>query len=150
MKLAGATAAAAALLAAGPAAAEPPSRADIFCAELLRTVEVAELDGDFTYLERSRAAPPRLGFRKCFAAASARPAWHCHQTMAPDHLSVDALAERTGACLPAAERTLSGDDEAVFTLPRARIRITGSGGPRAHVGRIVTYRVETLEREQAQ
>jgi hypothetical protein len=137
---------AAALLAA-PAGAQPPSKQQIFCADLRRIVEVAELDGDFTYLERSRAAPPRLGFRKCFAAA-VRPAWHCHQTMAPDHLSLGALAARTAACLPAAARTLAGDDEAVFALPYVRIRIAESGGPRAHVGRIVTYRVEKLETER--
>lgn len=138
---------AAALLASGPARAEPPSKQAIFCAELERVVEVAELDGDFTYLERSRAAPPSLGFRSCFAAA-VRPAWHCHQTMAPDHLSLDGLAASTAACLPEAARTAPSRHEAVFTLPSARIRIAEYGGPRAHVGRIVSYRVEKVEAER--
>jgi hypothetical protein len=138
---------AAVLLASGPARAEPPSKQQIFCAELKRVVEVAELDGDFTYLERSRAAPPRLGFRNCFAAA--RPAWYCHQSLAPDPLSLAGLAASTAACLPEAARTLSSRHEAVFTLPYARIRITEYGGPRAHVGRIVSYRVEKAEMEQA-
>jgi hypothetical protein len=75
--------------------------------------------------------------------------WHCHQTLAPDHLSVGFLAASTAACLPAAARAVSSDDEATFTLPHARIRITEYGGPRAHVGRIVTYRVEKLEAERA-
>lgn len=135
---------AAAGLASSPAFAAPPSKQRIFCAELVRVVEVAKLDGDFTYLERSRAAPPRLGFRHCFAAAAARPAWYCHQSMAPDHLSLDGLAAGTAACLPEAVRSLSSRHEAVFTLPSARIRITEYGGPRAHVGRIVSFRVETL------
>jgi hypothetical protein len=139
--------AAAALLAPGLAGAEPPSKQQIFCAELRRIVEVAELGGDFTYLERSRAAAPRLGFRKCFAAAAARPAWYCHQSMAPDHLSLDGLAASTADCLPEAARTPASGDEAIFTLPHARIRITEHGGPRAHVGRIVSYRVERVGAE---
>ncbi len=139
---------AAAILASGPAQAELPSKQRIFCAQLLRVTEVAKLDGDFTYLERSRAAPPRFGFRNCFAAA-ARPAWHCHQSLAPDPLSLDALAASTAACLPEAARTLASGHEAIFTLPYARIRITEYGGPRAHVGRIVSYRVEKVEAEGA-
>ena len=142
MKVAGAIVAAAMI--ASAVQAEPPSKQQIFCAELRRTVEVAELDGDFTYLERSRAAPPLLGFDHCFAAASARPAWYCHQSLAPDPLSLAGLAASTAACLPEAARTLSSAHEAVFTLPYARIRITEYGGPRAHVGRIVSYRVEKL------
>jgi hypothetical protein len=132
-----------ALMASGQAFAEPPSRQQIFCAELKRVVEVAELDGDFTDLERSRAAAPRLGFRNCFAAA--RPAWYCHQSLAPEPLSLAGLTASTAACLPEAARTLSSRHEAVFTLPYARIRITEYGGPRAHVGRIVSYRVEKVE-----
>ena len=137
----------AAALAPVAAEAEPPSKQEIFCAELRRVVEVAELDGDFTYLERSRAAPPRLGFLNCFAAA--RPAWHCHQAMAPDRLSLDGLAASTAACLPEAARTLPSVHEAVFTLPYARIRIAEHGGPRAHVGRIVSYRVEKVATERS-
>jgi hypothetical protein len=135
------------LAASSLAQAEPPSKQRIFCHELTRVLEVAELDGDFTYLERSRAAPPQLGFRHCFAAA--RPAWHCHQTMAPEHLSLDGLAAGTAACLPEAARTLPSEHEAVFTLPYARIRITEYGGPRAHVGRIVSYRVEKVGMERS-
>ena len=138
---------AAAVLASGPARAEPPSRQQLFCHDLTRVLEVAKLDGDFTYLERSRAAPPGLGFRNCFAAA--RPAWHCHQSLAPEALSLDALAASTAACLPEAARTLSSRHAAVFTLPYARIRIAEYGGPKAHVGRIVSYRVEKVEAERA-
>ena len=140
---------AAAMLASGLARAEPPSPQQIFCAELERVVQVAQMDGDFTYLERSRAAPPSFGFHHgCRAqAATARSlaAWWCHQSLAPEELSLASLAGRTAACLPNAVRS-RGDygREAIFTLPRARILIEESGGPRAHVGLIATFRVEAV------
>ena len=138
---------AAALLASGPALAEPPTKQAIFCAELVRVVEVAALDGDFTYLERSRAAPPHLGFRHgCRATGdSERQYWHCGQNLAPAEMSRDALAERVAACLPEAVRGRNGfTRDAVFILPRARIRISELGGPRAKVGRIVQLTVEAV------
>jgi hypothetical protein len=147
MKTAIATLAAAALLAPGPAEAGPPSRQEIFCAELKRVVEVAELGGDFTYLERSRAAPPSLGFAHgCQATGDEKKRyWACGQSFAPDHLSRDALAERISACLPDAVRgQASLAREAVFTLPYARIHVSELGGPGAHVGRIVELSVEAL------
>jgi len=93
--------AAAAILASASARAEPPSRQQIFCAELRRVVEVAELGGDFTYLERSRAAPPSLGFRNgCQATGDEkRHYWHCGQSLAPEEMSRDALAARIAECL---------------------------------------------------
>ena len=140
---------AAALTAAGTAQAEMPSAQAIFCAQLNRTVQVAQMDGDFDYLERSRASPPDFGFRhgcRAQAASERSPAaWWCHQSLAPQELSLDTLAGRTAECLPSAVRA-SGryGDEAIFTLPRARIVIEESGGPRAHVGLIVTFRVEAV------
>ncbi|MET1110547.1 MAG: hypothetical protein ABWX67_03370 [Allosphingosinicella sp.] len=141
--------AAAALLAQGPAGAEPPSKQRIFCSELRRIVEVAELDGDFTYLERSRAAPPRLGFANgCQATGDAtKRYWHCGQNFAPESLSRDALAARVAACLPEAVRGPPGlARDALFTLPYARIHISELGGPGAHVGRIVELVVESIPR----
>ena len=139
--------AAAALLAPGSALAEIPSKQQIFCAELRRVVHVAELDGDFTYLERSRAAPPRLGFvNGCQATGDDRKGyWLCAQSFAPEALSRDALAARVAECLPEAVRgppTLARDAD--FTLPYARIRISELGGPGAHVGRIVELVVERI------
>lgn len=139
---------AAAVLAAGPAQAEPPSKQRIFCAELRRIVDVAENGGDFTYLERSRAAPPRLGFANgCQATGdSKKQYWVCGQTFAPEALSRDALAERVAACLPEAVRGESGlARDAEFILPYARILISQIGGPGAHVGRIVELSVEAVE-----
>ncbi len=140
---------AAALAATGMAQAQPPSPQQIFCAQLNRTVQVAQMDGDFTYLERSRAAPPRFGFRHgCRAQAATKrlpAAWWCHQSLAPDELSLASLSARTAACLPSAVRSRGRwGDEAIFTLPRARIVIEESGGPRAHVGLIATFRVEAI------
>ena len=140
--------AAAALLLPCAAGAEIPSRQAIFCAELKRVVEVAELDGDFTYLERSRAAPPRLGFAQgCRATGNeTKRYWLCGQSFAPDEMSRDALAARIAQCLPDAVRgpgTLARD--AVFTLPYARIHISELGGPGAHVGRIVELVVEAID-----
>jgi hypothetical protein len=142
--------AAAALLAAGTAQAQPPSAQQIFCAELNRAVQVAQMEGDFSHLERSRATPPYFGFRQgCRAqAASERlpAAWWCHQSLAPAELGLDSLAGRTAACLPNAVRSRGPyyDRQAIFTLPRARIVIEESGGPGAHVGLIATFRVEAV------
>ena len=136
---------AAALLAPSTAAAEIPSPQEIFCAELKRVVEVAELGGDFTYLERSRAAPPRLGFAHgCQATGNEKKGyWLCGQSLAPDSLSRERLAARISACLPEAARTDPGPwRETLFTLPYAEIRISEIGGPGAHVGRIVELVVE--------
>lgn len=134
---------------AGPAQAQPPSPQQIFCVQLNRVVQVAQMDGDFTYLERSRAAPPHFGFRHGCRAQAASPrspaVWWCHQSLAPAELGLDSLAGRTAACLPNAVRSRGRwGGEAIFTLPRARIRIEESGGPRAHVGLIATFRVEAV------
>jgi hypothetical protein len=139
--------AAAALLAPGAAGAEIPSKQAIFCAELKRVAEVAELGGDFAYLERSRAAPPRLGFAQgCQATGDEnKQYWLCGQSFAPDEMSRDALAARVAACLPDAARGIGSlARDAVFTLPYARIHISELGGPGAHVGRIVELVVEAL------
>ena len=142
--------AAAALMATGSAQAQRPSAQQIFCAQLNRTVQVAQMDGDFTYLERSRAAPPHFGFRygcRAHAATQRLPAaWWCHQSLAPEELSLASLAGRTAACLPNAVRSRGPhyDRQAIFTLPRVRITIEESGGPGAHVGLIATFRVEAV------
>ncbi|HEX8622821.1 MAG TPA: hypothetical protein VF718_12715 [Allosphingosinicella sp.] len=133
--------------AAGRGQAGPVSQD--FCQALNRVVQVAQTDGDFAHLERSRAAPPHFGFRhgcRAFAATERSPAaWWCHQSLAPPELGLDSLAHRTAACLPSAVRTNGRyGDEAIFTLPRARITIEESGGPRAHVGLIATFRVEAI------
>lgn len=139
-----------ALMAAGTAQAQRPSAQRIFCAELNRVVQVAQMDGDFTYLELSRAAPPTFGFshgcRAQVATARSPAAWWCHQSLAPDELSLASLSERIAECLPNAVRSQGRlyDRQAIFTLPRARIVIDESGGPRAHVGLIATFRVEAV------
>jgi hypothetical protein len=144
---------AAALLASGAAQAQRPSDQQIFCAELNRVVQVAQMDGDFTYLERSRAASPDFGFRhgcRAHEATERLPAaWWCHQNLAPEALGLESLAGRTAACLPNAVRSRGRyGREAIFTLPRVRISIQESGGPKAHVGRIVTFRVEATRAEE--
>lgn len=136
-----------ALVAPSAARAAPPSKQQIFCAELKRVVEVAELGGDFAYLERSRAAPPRLGFAQgCQATGdSKKQYWVCGQSFAPEALSRDALAQRISICLPDAVRgQASLAREALFTLPYARIHVSELGGPGAHVGRIVELVVEAI------
>jgi len=134
-----------ALLATGTTRAEPPSKPRIFCAELRRVVHVAELGGDFSYLERSRAAPPKLGFINCEAAGEKKQYWSCGQSLAPDELNRDNLAAQVAECLPEAVREADGllrDSE--FTLPYARIHIGELGGPGAHDGRIVLLVVEAV------
>ena len=116
-----------------------------FCWGLKRTIEAAEYQGGFLLLERSRAAPPHLGFRHgCRATGDEkRQYWLCSQNLAPAGMSGDALAGRVTACLPEAVRTGGAyGRESVFTLPHAQIRINESGGPGAKVGRIVQLVVE--------
>lgn len=144
MKALAAIAAALAVLA--PAQAAPRDR---FCIDLDRLVRTAERGGDFLAMKRSRAVPPRLGFDHCFDAAGTRPSWYCHRTMAPEALALEPLAERTAECLPQAKREPSSDGEAIFTLPFARIVIREDGGPRAHVGRRVGFRVEAVGDSEA-
>ncbi|HLL31686.1 MAG TPA: hypothetical protein VK403_11880 [Allosphingosinicella sp.] len=142
------TMAAAALLA--PTAGGAQLVSQDFCHGLTRVVNAARNDGGFDSLERSRAAPPHLGFRHgCRAHDGTRTlpaAWWCRQTLAPEELSLARLAARTAACLPDAVRTQGRyhGSEAIFTLPYARILISERGGPRAHVGRIVSFRVEAV------
>lgn len=137
--------AAAALLA--PAAAQAQLVAQDFCHGLERAVDAAGDEGGFLRLERSRAAPPHLGFRHgCRATGDQkRQYWLCHQNLAPDHMSGESLSARVAACLPEAVRSTGAyGRETFFDLPHARIRISESGGPRAKVGRIVTFAVEAL------
>jgi hypothetical protein len=124
-----------------------PTADQIFCHDLKRVVEVAELGGDFAYLERSRAAPPRLGFPYCQATGDAKKQyWLCNQNFAPEEMGRDALASRIAACLPEAMRGPPGlARDALFTLPYARIHISELGGPGAHVGRIVELVVEAID-----
>lgn len=138
---------AAALLAHSASQAQGGLVSQDFCHGLERVIEAAGQEGGFRWLERARAAPPHLGFRHgCRATGDdKRQYWLCSQNLAPEELSRDNLAARIAACLPEAirgPRTLTRD--AVFTLPRARIRISEFGGPRAKVGRIVTLSVEAL------
>jgi len=132
------------LATASGAAAQRPSTQEQFCHDLNRIVAAAEeTPQPFYSLERSAAAPPTLGFgpRQCFRAGDARRAyWHCHQTLAPEHLGAERLAEATRACLSDAV-ALPTDmrREARFRVPHAEISISETGGPRAHVGRVVSY-----------
>ena len=135
--------AAAALLA--PGAVQAQSVGQEFCHGLERVIDAARYEDGFLHLEGSRAAPPHLDFRHgCRATGdSKRQYWLCHQNLAPAEMSRDALAGRIAACLPGAVRSTSDHGhEAVFTLPRAQIRISERGGPKAKVGRIVTLVVE--------
>ena len=128
---------------AGPAGAQSPQ--GDFCNDLIRLVEVARAGADFHAFERKAATPPRLGFDKCFVASAARPTWHCHQTMAPESRRYRALGARIAACLPGAKRQATRLQEAVFTLRGVRIRVRESGGPLAHVGRIVSFDLEAVK-----
>jgi hypothetical protein len=142
---------AAMMLWAGPAAARPTDL-ELFCHDLGRVVDAAGEEGGFDHLQRSRAAPPTLGFeRGCQGHGGAEGgSWFCHQSLAPADLSRDSLEHKTAACLTEAVRepgrwpSLSVS----FALPNARITIEESGGPGAHVGRIVTFIVEAVPRHR--
>jgi hypothetical protein len=145
MKPTSAAIAAAMLLA--PGAAQSQLVGQDFCWGLKRVVEAAREDGGFLWLERSRAAPPHLGFRHgCRATGDdKRQYWLCNQHLAPEEMSGDALAARVAACHPEAVRGRNGfGEDPKFDLPGARIHISERGGPRAKVGRIVTLTVEAI------
>lgn len=137
-------------MAAGAAQAQPPAPPDaVFCAQLRRIVAAADDEEPFLALEMARPAPPRLGFRQgCGRAGDARRHyWACSQTLAPDWLAAARLAERTRRCLPAARALpVEFQREFRFALPGAEIRISEHGGPRAHVGRVVSFVVEATGR----
>jgi hypothetical protein len=137
--------AAAALLTSAAGQAQGGLVSQDFCHGLERVIEAAQYEGGFDLLERARAAPPHLGFRGgCRATGDERREyWSCGQNLAPVEKRLAALAERVQACLPEAVRAPPGlARDAVFTVPHARIRISERGGPRAHVGRIVSFTVE--------
>ena len=128
------------------AAAQVPSAQALFCHDLNRIIDAAaETPDPFYSLERSAAMPPGLGFNHCFRAGDARRAyWHCNQSLAPDHLSAERLAERTRACLPEATvLPVEMRRQARFRVRDLEIIISESGGPGAHVGRVVSYMVAT-------
>ena len=142
-------AAAAALLAGSAAAAQAPveKRPGAWCIGLQRVVEAARYERGFEALNEARGVPPRLGFFPgCQANGGAEGgSWFCHQQLAPETLSRDRLAAQTAHCLPQAKRTdIAGGGGTIFTLPGLRIYIEQSGGPGAHVGRVVTYVVEVV------
>ena len=131
------------------AGAQPADRrAEEFCSDLHRLVESAEQDRGFAWLERARGTPPYLGFPGGGCRANddeRRQYWLCSQQFAPESRSAEALAARVAACLPEAKREAgTRRREARFTLPSARIHITETGGPGAHVGRIVELVVEAV------
>jgi hypothetical protein len=124
------------------AAAQQPSAEAQFCHDLVRIIAAAaEAPQPFFSLERSAAAPPRLGFTHCFRAGDSRRAyWHCHQSLAPDHLGAERLTALTRACRPeAVALPAEMRREARFRLGDVEITISETGGPRAHVGRVVSY-----------
>ena len=158
MKRMAAMTAAACLLGAGAADAQQrarPTQAELFCHDLKRVVQASSYETRFEHLERSRAAPPWLGFRpggcRAYAGTDKYPAaWQCHQHLSPAHLTAKTLTDMTAACLPKAKRVEArGWREAGFETPRVRIHISESGGPGAKVGRIVRYRVEAVAGKQA-
>ena len=117
-----------------------------FCWGLKRLVREAP---DFEGIWNAHPAPPGLGFRpgacRPMGKAAGKRAWHCHQQIAPDFLGFESLAAATAACLPEARRQAAEGSyrrQAVFTLPGLTLRMWESGGPRAKVGRVSTYRVE--------
>ena len=126
------------------AEAQRPNEQDLFCADLQRVLEDAGGDQPFHLLENGRAAPPTLGFADgCRRSGDARQYfWLCSQNLAPDWLSLPSLMERVHACLPDAPPPAFNRRFARYELPNAVIRINEAGGPRAHVGRIVTFIVE--------
>lgn len=145
-------AAAAAAIACTPVSAQPNDD-DQFCYDLQRIVAAADEEVPFYSLEHSAAAPPTLGFsHHCRANGAGRQrAWMCGRSLAPESLSLPSLSARTAACLAQAQHIVYATwRETEFRLPNAIIRISESGGPGAHVGRIVSYSVDAIARPPAQ
>ena len=124
-------------LAGAAASAEAP---EAFCDELRRALAAA---GEARPFESLDEAPVRLGFDdRCRPIDSMAGLYLlCHQSLAPPGLSRDRLAEQSRACLPEAAEDVSDARYVRLYTPDARIEINERGGPRAHVGRIVSLQV---------
>ena len=137
--------AAAAVMASAAAQAEPPSRQRFSAGSFAgscrwrRLAAISPISSGAaprhrTSASETAAGPP--GSKNGAIGTAAR-------TLAPEEMSGEALAGRTAACLPEAEAGKTGlGRDWVFTLPHAKIHISEIGGPRAKVGRIVTFSVE--------
>ena len=90
--------AAAAMLAPAAAHGQPGAVPDTFCIELVRVIDAAGYKGGFEMLERARGTPPTLGFGRACWGDSVK--WFCHQSLAPDHLSLASLAVKTWSTTP--------------------------------------------------
>ena len=133
------------LVLAQTAAGQTPSQAfDPFCRDLQRVLEVADRPEGFDQLERARPNPPSFGFMYgCRPSGASGHVWLCGQNLAPETLSRDRLAASVTACRPEAKALPSRHPNSRrFRLPGVEIRIYESGGPRAHVGRSVTFLIE--------
>lgn len=145
MKAAAAAMAAAALLGGSAAEAQQraqPTQAELFCHDLKRVVKTANHESQFEHLERSRAAPPWLGFRpggcRAYAGRETAPAaWDFHQHLAPPRPPQPRSPRRGDGRMPAGGGAHAGAMGASGDLhpprrphPDQRERRTGGeGGP---------------------
>jgi hypothetical protein len=133
---------AALLLAAAPPKAAP---ADRFCADLRSLAAAAEENPAFGSL--AGASLHSLLGSYCMVSTPAGIAFLCTRSLAPPELATDTLVERMKLCLPGAVVT-KGEypmDSTRVEHGRIRMEISESGGPGAHVGRIVTVSIEAAE-----
>lgn len=129
---------------AGGAQAQRPNEQELFCNDLNRIIEDAQAPYPFHLLENGRAAPPTLGFvHGCGRSGDARQYfWLCTMSLAHESMNLANLVARTRACLPDVAPRETDYREVEFPVPHALIRISESGGPRAHVGLSATFVVE--------
>ena len=83
----------------------------------------------------------------CRMSNPAATAWLCTRQLAPDGVSKDIVTAKIAACLADATvvKGVNRYESDMVRAGRLSMRISESGGPRAHVGRIVTLHFERAD-----
>lgn len=115
--------------------------ANPFCDDVAKLVEGGAEPIPFQTLREAGFVPRLLG-RGCFPGGVS---YFCQQSMLPDEITRDGVAQRIAACLPdgkfAVEKSQFDMPQAVVTGSGLRFTLAESGAPKAHIGRILRIEI---------